>query len=114
MTTTLVTLLFLVLLVGSFTALAPRGPWSEDSLAYTLHQLAIGNAHSIVEAVSTAGVMLFLAALAYFAARGVQLFVAEIGVKAFLVFMAVNVGALAVSIVISIVASPALSRAVLR
>ena len=83
MTTTLVTLLFLILLVGSFAALAPRGPWSEDSLAYTLYQLATGNAHSTVEVISTAGVMLFLAALAYFAARGVQLFVAKIGVMAF-------------------------------
>ena len=114
MTTTLVTLLFLVLLVGSFVALAPRGPWSEDSLAYTLHQLVTGNAHSTVEAVLTVGVMLFLTALAYFAARGVQLFVAEIGGKAFLVFIAINTGALALSIVISIVAFPALFRTVLR
>ena len=70
MTTILVTLLFLILLVGLFTALAPDGPWSEDSLAYTLYQLVTGNAHGTFEAVSTAGVMLFLAALAYFAARG--------------------------------------------
>ena len=110
----LISLLFLGLLVGSFTALGPRGPWSEDSLAYNLYQLATGNAHGTIEVVSTLGVTLLLVALAYLSAIGVQVFVAEIGVKTFWIFVALQIGALAFAEAMIIIAFQVLSRVLLR
>lgn len=114
MITILVSLLFLGLLVGSFTALAPRGPWSEDSLAYNLYQIATGSAHGTIEVVSTVGVILFLAAVSYFAAKGVQSFAVEIGAKTFWIFVGVQIGALAIGEAVVMGALPALSRMLLR
>ncbi|MDP3735279.1 MAG: hypothetical protein Q8R39_02530 [bacterium] len=109
-----VSVVLLALLVGSFTVLAARGAWSEDSLAYALYQLVTGKTHDVVEVGLIVFVALVLFAFAYFAACGLQSFVAEIGLKTFVVFMSTTIGALALGSIVSAFIFPSLLQLIGR
>lgn len=98
------------LIVAAFSGLAPRGVWSEDSLGYNLYQLVTGNFHSPM-IVSTSVITFLLAAMLYFAAGGTQMFMAEMGVKNFLMVSVVfPLGAMLLANAICLVIFPLLRR----
>ena len=99
MATTLISVAFWWLLICSFGVLAPAGFWSNDSLAYNLFQLVSRRMTEWSGVVSTIGVTIFLAVVAYFAARGVQ----EIfSLWTFLLFNTIAIGSLSLGHLIAI------------